>query len=103
LAAALAYLPAMWVLAGLTAALFGLVPRLGFVSWVALAAFLLLELGHELQLVSQSVLDISPFTHVPRVLISQGSAAPLVWLVGVAAVLAAAGLVGLRRRDVGRV
>jgi ABC-2 type transport system permease protein len=103
LAAAMVYLPALWVLIGLTAALFGLLPRLVSVSWMVLAGCLLLELGRELQLVSQAVLDLSPFTHVPRLLVGQGSATPLIGLAAAALVLTAAGLVGFRRRDVGRV
>jgi ABC-2 type transport system permease protein len=94
-AAALAYLPAIWVLAGLAAALFGFLPRLaGPLSWGVLVAVLLLELGGELQQVGQAVLDLSPFAHVPRLLVGQGSSAGLIGLAG-------AGLVGFRRRDVG--
>jgi ABC-2 type transport system permease protein len=103
LAAALAYLPAVWVLAGIAVALFGLVPRFVSLSWAVLVALLLLELTGELQLVSQGVLDLSPFTHVPRILVGQGSVVPLVWLLGVTALLTIAGLVGFRRRDVCRV
>jgi ABC-2 type transport system permease protein len=103
LAAAMAYLPALWVLLGLTAALFGLLPRLASVSWIALIGCLLLELARELELVSQAVLDLSPFTHVPRLLLSQEAAAPLGGLTAAALLLAIAGLVGFRRRDVGRV
>jgi LPXTG-motif cell wall-anchored protein len=40
---------------------------------------------------------------VPRLLVGQGSAAPLIGLAAAALVLTAAGLVGFRRRDVGRV
>ena len=103
LAAAMVYLPAVWVLAGIAVALFGLLPRFVSLSWAALVAFLLLELIGELQLVSQGVLDLSPFTHVPRVLVGQGAALPLVWLLGVTALLTIAGLAGFRRRDVCRV
>jgi ABC-2 type transport system permease protein len=103
LAAALAYLPAVWVLAGIAVALFGLLPRFLFLSWATLATFVLLELAGELQLVNQAVLDLSPFTHVPRVLVHQGSAVPLVWLLGITALLTIAGLAGFRRRDVCRV
>jgi ABC-2 type transport system permease protein len=101
LAASLAYLPAVWVLAGITMALFGLLPRFAtFVSWAALAACILLDLGGELHQVSQPVLDISPFTHVPKVLlVSEVSVMPLVWLVAAAAMFAIAGLAGFRRRD----
>jgi ABC-2 type transport system permease protein len=103
LAAAMVYLPALWVLIGLTAALFGLQPRLTSGSWIVLAGCLLLELGRELQLVSQTVLDLSPFAHVPRLLIGPASAGPLIGLVAAASLLTAAGFVGFRRRDVGRV
>ena len=39
LVATLTYLPAVWVVAGIAMALYGLVPRLSFVSWGALGAF----------------------------------------------------------------
>ena len=60
----------------------------------------MLFLGALLQL-SHWVLDISPFTHVPKLPGGAVSAAPLVWLSLIAVALAAAGLVGLRRRDIG--
>jgi ABC-2 type transport system permease protein len=50
---------------------------------------------------SQAVLDVSPFTHVPKLPGGAFSVVPLAWLSGVALVLAAAGLLGLCRRDVG--
>jgi ABC-2 type transport system permease protein len=87
----------------LAAALFGLLPGLVSASWIVLIGLVLLELARELQLVSQAVLDLSPFTHVPRLLLDQGSLAPLIVLVAVALLLTAAGLAGFRRRDVGRV
>lgn len=103
LAAAMAYLPALWVLLGLTAALFGLLPRLASVSWMVLVGCLLLELARELELVSQAVLDLSPFTHVPRLLLGQEAAAPLVGLAAAALLLTISGLLGFQRRDVSRV
>ncbi|MBK9712320.1 MAG: hypothetical protein IPO81_13515 [Kouleothrix sp.] len=100
LARTLATLPAVWVMAGLATLLYGLLPRLAMaVSWAALALFLALELGWELQQVSQSVFDISPFAHVHWA--SPVSVAALIWLTAVAALLTAAGLAGLRRRDLG--
>jgi ABC-2 type transport system permease protein len=62
---------------------------------VAIALF-----GQVLQL-SHWVMDISPFTHAPRLPGGTVSAAPLVWLCVAALALAAAGLAGLRRRDIG--
>jgi ABC-2 type transport system permease protein len=50
---------------------------------------------------SQAVMDVSPFTHVPRLPGGDFSAGPLLWLTAVAAGLIVVGLVGFRRRDVG--
>ena len=47
------------------------------------------------------MLDISPFSHVPRLPGSAVSATPLIWMAAVAVALAVAGLAGLRRRDLG--
>lgn len=100
-AAALVYAPAVWTLVGLVAALFGLLPRAVGAAWAALAlcAFVLL-LGRALQLPDWSV-HLSPFSHVPQVPVVAVSAVPLVAMTAVAAVLVAAGLLGLRHRDVG--
>jgi ABC-2 type transport system permease protein len=95
-------LPAIWVMAGLAIALYGLLPRFAVAgTWGALAVFLALELGWELQQVSQSVFNLSPFAHVHWAI--QVTAAPLIWLTALAAALIAAGLIGLRRRDIGQV
>jgi ABC-2 type transport system permease protein len=97
---ALVQLPATLVVAGIALALFGLAPRYVIGSWVALTIFLLLgQLGPILQL-PQWLMDLSPFTHIPK-LTAQVSAAPLIWLSVVAVVLGVAGLAGFRRRDVG--
>jgi ABC-2 type transport system permease protein len=47
------------------------------------------------------VLDISPFTHAPKLPGGTLAAAPLVWLSVIALALCAAGLAALRRRDIG--
>ena len=70
-------------------------------GWAALVAFLLLgQLGPILEL-PQWAMDISPFTHTPKLPGGDLSALPLVSLTLVAAALVAAGLVGFRRRDIG--
>jgi ABC-2 type transport system permease protein len=100
LAGAVVQLPAVAVLAALTVALSGVLPRLAPAAWGALAVcFLFGLIGAALQL-RQWLLDISPFTHVPKVPGAAVPAAPLVWLVAVAIGLAATGLVGLRRRSI---
>jgi len=99
--AGLAQAPAALVLAGIAAALFGLAPKASVAGgWTALGvAVLMLFLGATLQL-SHWVLDISPFTHLPKLPGSPVSAAPLAWLSAITVALAAAGLAGLRRRDI---
>lgn len=99
LGGALVQLPAVWVLSGVTVLLFGLLPRLTAVAWGALTICLLVGfVGTTLQL-DQWMLDVSPFTHLPRLPGAEVTATPLVWLVAVAVVVGVAGLAGFRRRD----
>jgi ABC-2 type transport system permease protein len=99
LGAALAQVPAAWVLAGLGVALIGLAPRLSALTWAALiVSVLLVELGVLFGL-NQWVVDLTPFAHVPKLPGSAFTAAPVVWLTAVAVALGAVGLAGLRRRD----
>ena len=97
----LVQLPAIWVLVGLTVAVFGLLPRLSpAIGWAALALCLLLgQVGALLQL-DEKILDISPFTHIPVVPGGDFKALPLVILTGIAVVLIAIGFAGFRRRDI---
>lgn len=98
---AVVQLPAVWVLAGITVALFGFVPRIATAAWGLLGVFLLLgQLGPLLKL-KQWTMDISPFTHVPKLPGGDMRTMPVVWLVVVAAGLTAIGLAGFRRRDLG--
>jgi ABC-2 type transport system permease protein len=99
LGAALVQLPAVWVLAGIAVALYGLAPRLAAAAWGFLVAFLLLtEFGSFLDL-SRWATDISPFSHVPKLPGGTFTATPLLWLTAIAAALIAVGLAALRRRD----
>ena len=98
--AGLVQLPAVWVMTALALALVGLVPRWVVGAWVALVLCVLLgELGSALRLPPR-LLDLSPFTHVPKMPGGELAWTPLAWLTAVAVVLALAGFVGLRRRDV---
>jgi ABC-2 type transport system permease protein len=101
LVAALVQLPSVWVLTGITVLVFGFAPGLVLAGWGALVVFLMLgQLGPIFEL-PQWAMDISPFTHTPKLLGGEFAAMPLVWLTLVAAALVAAGLVGFRRRDIG--
>jgi ABC-2 type transport system permease protein len=101
LGAQLASLPAVLVVAGIAVALFGLVPRAASLAWAALGGcFFIGLLGPILQLPDWAM-DLSPFTHVPKVPSADLETAPLIWLTAIAAALMAIGLAGFRRRDVG--
>ncbi len=102
LGAAVAQWPAVLAVAAVAVLLFGLLPESCVAGgWTALAlAAVLVLLGPTLQL-AQWIRDISPFTHAPRLPGGTVSAVPLAWLALVAALLAAAGMAGLRRRDIG--
>jgi ABC-2 type transport system permease protein len=96
---ALAQWPAVAVVAAIAAAFFGVLPRYATAAWGALAVFLLLgQLGPVLKL-SHAVMDVSPFTHVPKVPGAAFTWTPLGWLALLAGVLIALGLVAFRRRD----
>lgn len=98
--ASLVQIPAVWVLVGIVALLFGLVPRWSPVAWVFLVGFLLLgEFGSLFEL-NQRVMDISPYAHVPRLPGGEMSVSPLIWLAAIAVALLAAGVAGFRRRDI---
>ena len=99
-AAALGQLPAVWVLAGIAIAGFGLGARLAAVAWFALAACVIVAIVGPLLDLPGAVMDLSPFSHSPS--LPGGSPAPgtLVALTAVAAILVAVGLTALGRRDV---
>jgi ABC-2 type transport system permease protein len=99
LAGALVQVPAVLVLSGIAMALFGLFPRLAPVSWAVLGVCAFLVLFGPLMRLSQWLLDLSPFSHIPKVPGGDIAALPLACLLAVTAALVAAGLAGFRRRD----
>jgi ABC-2 type transport system permease protein len=102
LGAGMAQLPAALLIAGVAAAAFGLLPEAcAAIGWTVLGLVFFVNIfGQSLQL-SHWVLDISPFTHVPRLPGGTVTAAPLLWLSTLAVMLCVIGLAGLRRRDIG--
>ncbi|MFY1636408.1 ABC transporter permease [Solwaraspora sp. WMMB335] len=99
LAAVLAQLPAVWLLAAIAVALVGLAPRLADTAWAVLAVAALLSLFGAILQLPRVLLDVSPFSHLPSLPGGQVSVVPMLWLLALAVALAAAGLLGLRRRD----
>jgi ABC-2 type transport system permease protein len=102
LGAGLAQLPASLAVAGAAVVLFGLVPRAAVAgAWTVVGVLVLISLFGQVLRLSQPILDVSPFTHVPRLPGAAVTAAPLVWLSLAVVALVATGLAALRRRDIG--
>ena len=98
-AAAAAHVPAAWVMVGLACLVFGWVPLAYGAVWAVFAVFIALGEFGELWGVPDWVLDVSPFSHSPTVPGGDVSAATLILLVAVTAVLITLGLLGWHRRD----
>jgi ABC-2 type transport system permease protein len=95
----LAYLPAIWVMTALVVWLFGWLPRFVVFGWGALVAAVLVgELGPLLNLPSWAM-DLSPFTHVPKIPGEDWTWGGWLAVLAVAIGLAAWGAAGFRRRD----
>jgi ABC-2 type transport system permease protein len=100
--AAMGQLPSALVLAAVAIGLFGLLPRACVPgAWTALGLVVVINLFGQVLQLSHWVLDLSPFTHAPRLPGGTVSAAPLLWLCALALTLSVVGLAGLRRRDIG--
>jgi ABC-2 type transport system permease protein len=97
--AAMAGLPATWVLVGILVLAFGFVPNLNLVGWAALVVAMVVGLFGPLLGLNQLIMDISPFTHIPKLPAAEFTATPLLWLTGIAVVVLVAGLYGFRQRD----
>ncbi|GAA4596733.1 ABC-2 type transport system permease protein [Actinoplanes octamycinicus] len=100
LGAAVAQLPAVWVLGAVTVLLIGALPRYAALSWGTVAVSLLILLVGPLLEFPQWAMDVSPFTHVPQLPAASFSAVPDIVLILIALVIGGAGLVSLRRRDI---
>ncbi|MEV4263361.1 ABC transporter permease [Kribbella sp. NPDC049584] len=97
--AALAQLPAVWVLAAIAIAIFGFFPQASMISWAGPAVCILIGLVSAGVTTAGWIRNISPFTHLPSLPGGTVSAGPLITLLAIAVVVGFAGLVGLRRRD----
>ncbi len=95
---AVVQLPAVWLLAAVTLAFFGLAPRFTPVAWGVLVGFIAVYLVGSLARFPQWLLDLEPFAHIPRVG-SDFTAVPLLWLLAIDMALIVMGASAFRRRD----
>ncbi|WP_369390865.1 ABC transporter permease [Streptomyces sp. CG1] len=99
LGACLLQVAAVWVIGAVAVLLFGVLPQGAMAAWGVAGAVLLIGwLGPALN-APRPVLDLSPFTHLPKLPGGGMQWGPVSLLVALAAVLVAAGLAGVRRRD----
>jgi ABC-2 type transport system permease protein len=99
IATAAVQLPSAWLLAGVTVALFGFVPRLTAMVWGVLVGFVALYLLGSLSGAPQWLLNLEPFGHIPQVGGAKFTAVPLVALLVIDATLIGLGAAAFRRRD----
>lgn len=97
--AALARVPAAWVLVGILLAIWGWAPRLTGATWGIYVALVAVGEFGQLWNVPQWLMDVSPFVHSPKMPVQSGHLGSLALLTAVATVLVAVGYVGWRRRD----
>jgi ABC-2 type transport system permease protein len=90
------------VVAAVAVLLFGLLPwKSTALAWTAVALVAVITVfGRPLQWPTW-MMDISPFTQIPKLPGGTVPAGPLLWLCAVALTISTADLIGLRRRDLG--
>lgn len=97
--AAFVYLPAVWCLAGVALAVFGLVPRWTAGAWLALTACFVIGMVGGLLDLPAWLLNLSPFDQTPAAPADPLALTPLTVMVALTAGLVATGLRGFRTRD----
>jgi ABC-2 type transport system permease protein len=98
LVGSLAFVPAVWVVVGVTVALLGFAPRAAAAAWAVLAVCFVIGMFGQLLDLPNWVNDLSPFQHVPPYPAEDLVALPLLVLLAVSAALTALGLTAFARR-----
>jgi ABC-2 type transport system permease protein len=97
--AALAQVPAAWVLTSAALAVFGWAPRMAGAVWVLLLGLIALGEFGVLWNAPEWLMDLSPFRHSPLLPVGADGVPALAALTATAALLGALGYAGWRRRD----
>jgi ABC-2 type transport system permease protein len=101
LAGALVQLPAVWVIAGAATLLIGAWPRWSAAAWGVLVGTVVIAFVGDLVDNGRWLLDLSPFSHVPKLPAADFTALPVVVLMLLAAALTVTGQSTFRHRDIG--
>ncbi|MFD3436927.1 ABC transporter permease [Streptomyces sp. NPDC058685] len=100
LGASLVQVAAVWLLGAVAMAVYGIVPRAAGLAWAYAGLSLALGwVGAALNL-PDAALKVSPFEHLPKLPGNDMAWGPVGVLLALAVVFTAAGLAGLRRRDI---
>ncbi|KIE27671.1 ABC transporter permease [Streptomyces sp. MUSC 125] len=99
LGACLVQLPAVWVIGGIAVLLYGVLPRGAVAAWGVAGAVLLIGWVGPALNAPRALLDLSPFSHLPKLPSAGMRWQPVLLLTLLAVILTGAGLAGLRRRD----
>jgi ABC-2 type transport system permease protein len=102
LAAALVQAPAVWLVTSLAVAAYAVRGGWSTAGWGLVALFVTLGQLGELLHLPRSVIDLSPYVHVPRMPAESFAAAPVIGMTVVAAAVLGLGSLAYRRRDIGR-
>jgi ABC-2 type transport system permease protein len=99
---ALVQLPAVWLVVAVAVLAIGWVPRAAAaVSWAVVGYCAVIAMFADSFNLPDWSRQASPFTHIPQAPLENVTAAPLLIIGGIAAIVLTAGFVGLSRRDLG--
>jgi ABC-2 type transport system permease protein len=99
LVAALAQIPAVWVVVSLVMLAFGWVPRATAAVWGLLVAFIVVGEFGSLWTLPEWVMDLSPLRHAPTLPVQAADLGAVLALTAAALALSVLGYLGWRRRD----
>lgn len=98
--AQIVYLPAMWIMIGITILLIGLLPKLTSVIWIYLIySFIVVYLGGLLQL-PEWLAQLTPFGQIPKLPIEDMDYMKTMVLTIIAIVFTIIGFIGYNKRDI---
>lgn len=97
----LLYLPAQWVMLGITILLIGVLPKATSFIWGAYGFVFLMGMFGRMDIFPAWTQNISPFGYIPQYPMEDITVLPLIVLTVIAAGLTAIGFVGFARRDIG--
>ena len=97
--AALAQIPAVWVITSLVMLAFGWLPRATVAVWGLLVAFVAVGEFGALWKLPEWLMNLSPLRHAPTLPVTTAGIPAILWLTAAALAISAVGYIGVRRRD----